>query len=686
MRVLLVGPDLESNLSLRYLASSLRSAGHVPEIATFDSAEDTAGVVRRAEGAGLVGLSMCFQVRASEFLTLARALKAAEPQRPVIAGGHFASCAAAELLAHHPELDLVVIHDGEQAIVELANLGPRLLTGAAGLKGVAVRIDGRPTLTSARRALADLDQLPVPDRSGPARLIAGVPTAYLMGSRGCVKSCDYCCITTLHRLAPGRRFRQRAPEKVADEVAALYHQRGVRQFVFHDDNFLVPSYAHNAARVECLDAALGSRGVRDIGLVLKCSPGDADRRILTRLKQMGLLRIYMGIESGTQCGLDAIGRRQTVAEATRALELCEELDLSSQYTLIIFHPEATPESMLADLDFARRHPEHPLNYCRAEVYAGTPLERRLLANGRAVGSFMGRVYRYTDPRVERIWELGRDLFAGRCWGQDEILGHAIRLDHQIAVVRHFYEGAAVERLVRSFREVQTELNLETADLFRDLVLTCAGAPGSRLSPSGRVLAELTGRERKGRQLLRVRLCELRSAVDRCTRAALPPALRPKSPPERKHRLHLAVPRHAAAVAVALGLAGCLRGTQTAEQCGSHDAGVDAGVERPVLDEGISEAAPPPMLEYGVVQRVIGRGHAALSKCFLEHEADLPSIEGQVMVTFTIDDLGQVTEASTDMKNKPVGKCLEAQVKKLRFPSKRYTRTKLTLPLGYKKEK
>lgn len=599
MRVLLVGPDLESNLSLRYLASSLQAAGHQPRIATFDELSDAPRVLAAAADAELIGLSMCFQVRAREFLELAEQLKAAAPHRPIIAGGHFASCAATELLAHHPALDVIVIHEGEQAIVELANLGPRLVSGAAALTGVAVRTQQGAVLTKARPILDDLDVLPEPDRAGPARLVAGVPTAYLMGSRGCVNACDYCCITTLHRLAPGKRFRQRSPEKVAGEMAALFHQRGVRQFVFHDDNFLVPSYAHNHARIERLATALGRNQVKDIALVLKCSPQDAEPRILSRLKELGLIRIFMGIESGTQCGLDAIGRKQTVAEAERALTLCEELDLSSQYTLITFHPEATPESMLEDLAFARRHPAHPLNYCRAEVYAGTPLEKRLLDSGRAIGDFMGRVYEYSDPRVERVWDLGKDLFAGRCWGHDELLGQAIRLDHQVTVLRHFYEGAAVKRVVRAWSELQVELNLDTVELFSELVQRCA-IPDSRID-----VKDLERRERRSREALLNRLCALRTDLEACTRVALPASVRP---PAKKKAFRSVAPRHAAAVAVALGLtyaplaAAQDGGKKPPVVPGNRKAGKkspDAGTLLPPEpkpwrdDHGVAEAAPPP---------------------------------------------------------------------------------------------
>ncbi|MGB8932113.1 MAG: cobalamin-dependent protein [Anaeromyxobacteraceae bacterium] len=314
MRVLLVGPDLEANLSLLYLSSSLRAAGHEPAIAHFNCREDAPSVVDAARGADLVGLSMCFQVRAGEFLALAEALKQDAPGRPVVAGGHHASCAAVELLEHHPALDAIALHEGEDSLAELAGLGGELVRRAGEVAGVAHRRGGRVVFSAPRPIREELDSLPRPDRSGPARLLCGVPTAYLMGSRGCVSDCDYCCITTLHRLVTGPRFRQRSPEDVADEMAELYHRRGVRQFVFHDDNFLVPSQAHNRERIDAIDAALKARAVGDVGLVLKCSPRDADRATLARLRDMGLLRLFMGIESASACGLASIGRRQTVEQ------------------------------------------------------------------------------------------------------------------------------------------------------------------------------------------------------------------------------------------------------------------------------------------------------------------------------------------------------------------------------------
>ena len=82
MRVALVGPDLEENLSIRYLSSSLQAKGHQAVIVTFDTAEDHDEALAAADDTDMVALSMCYQVRAPEFLRLAAASSQdARPER-----------------------------------------------------------------------------------------------------------------------------------------------------------------------------------------------------------------------------------------------------------------------------------------------------------------------------------------------------------------------------------------------------------------------------------------------------------------------------------------------------------------------------------------------------------------------------------------------------------------------------
>src|SRR5262249_18207434 len=94
MRVLLAGPAFEQNLSIRYLASSVQAKRHQAPLAVFNSADDVETVAGLAGEADIVGLSVCFQSRAQEFLTLARRIKQLHPEKLIVAGGHYASCSA----------------------------------------------------------------------------------------------------------------------------------------------------------------------------------------------------------------------------------------------------------------------------------------------------------------------------------------------------------------------------------------------------------------------------------------------------------------------------------------------------------------------------------------------------------------------------------------------------------------
>ncbi len=120
MRVLLAGPDFEENLSLRYLASALVAAGHEALLVPFNDAEDITRVVLLARDFDLIGLSLTFQVRAREFLSLAAALKADRPT-PIVVGGHFASCAADDLLLACGAMDVIVLHEGEASLCAIAD-------------------------------------------------------------------------------------------------------------------------------------------------------------------------------------------------------------------------------------------------------------------------------------------------------------------------------------------------------------------------------------------------------------------------------------------------------------------------------------------------------------------------------------------------------------------------------------
>ena len=546
MQVALVGPDFEENLSLRYLASSLRRAGHCPTLIAFNDTQDADRAAQAARGFALVGLSICFQARAREFLALASRLKRENPAMVIVAGGHFASCAADEILGDNPAIDAIVIHEGEQAIVELADLCQAKPVSFQAVRGLVYRgSDGAIVRTQPRPAERDLDSLPEPDRSGPTPLCAGIPTAYMLGSRGCVGACTYCCISTLHRLAPGPSFRQRSTEALADEMSRLFHDKAVRHFVFHDDNFLSPSLSANHRRLDALEKALLGHDVKGIAFTIKCRPCDLDPTVMAKLRAMGLIRVFLGIETATTQGLACLGRGHTLAEGERALRLCDDHGVSGQFNILMFHPAATLATVRSDLAFMRRHAHNPLNFCRVEIYAGTPLEQRMLAEGRAVGNYLGRSYSLGDAMADRAWMLAARVFRERCWSTGSLMQMAIGLDHLAALVERCHRARWTHGFRRDVDRWLTDVNAGLLTLLDRIVDQAEQLPTSAdLSTDlERWAAPIRSQEQQERNLLLDRYLELRRELhrhDSKTDARSAPSWL----------------RYAAAVALATGAGGC----------------------------------------------------------------------------------------------------------------------------------
>ncbi|WNG49604.1 protein kinase [Archangium minus] len=90
------------------------------------------------------------------------------------------------------------------------------------------------------------------------------------------------------------------------------------------------------------------------------------------------------------------------------------------------------------------------------------------------------------------------------------------------------------------------------------------------------------------------------------------------------------------------------------------------------------------LEAADIQRVVSRNRARIMTCFEQYKRDLPADEGDVQVRFTIYSSGKADAATQGpLAKRPVGRCLEKQVERLRFPAHRDKEVTVVLPFGYR---
>jgi anaerobic magnesium-protoporphyrin IX monomethyl ester cyclase len=437
--ILLVGAEFEENLSLRYLAAAVGEDGEESVLLPFNHTGQAADIVRQVIAADplLVGISIPFQVRAREFLDLATALRAAGYRGHVVAGGHFATFEYENILRDFPAVDSVVRHEGEATLREICR---RLRLGepVAGLPGAVTRAPEGGIVDGGKRQLPPLDTLPFPIRLGAPHQVMGVKVSPIVGSRGCYADCSFCCIFAYAENADGARYRRRSPENIFEEMRREYVERGARLFVFQDDNFFVPAVAKNLERYRRLGELLDGAGMRDIGLVIKCRPNDVVPELFQLLKSIGVIRAYVGIETNSDEGVVSLNRRITPEDNRRALAVLRALDLYYSYNVLIFDPEATLEGVRRNLDFMEEFGDVPFNFCRAEVYAGTPLKQILESQGRLRGDYFAWGYEMREPRVELLFRIAMTAFAGRNFKHDGVanLNLGIRFDNE--VTRRFF--------------------------------------------------------------------------------------------------------------------------------------------------------------------------------------------------------------------------------------------------------
>jgi radical SAM superfamily enzyme YgiQ (UPF0313 family) len=455
--VALVGAEYEENLSLRYLAAALEPAGFRAEIVPFGDETSSGAIADRVLALHplVVGVSLPFQLRARPLLAVATELRTRGYRGHVCVGGHFATFEYANLLRDFPAIDSVVRHEGEDTFRELCVVvreggtpGPR--------PGLVVRGPEGP-LVGPARLLPSLDELPFPDRRGDPHDVLGVPTAPIIGSRGCYADCSFCCIYAYAENARGPRYRRRSPEDIVREMKLERDRRGVRLFVFHDDNFFLPHRPTNLKRYRRLAELLRVEGLDDIALVLKCRPNDVDPELFRLLKSMGVIRAYVGIETNSDEGIVSLNRRITSADNRRALRVLQELDVYCSFNVLIFDPEATLSGIDANLDFMEEMADRPFNFCRAEVYAGTPLQQLLGSEGRLRGDYFAWGYEMREPRVELLFRIASTAFAARNFKPDGVhnLNMGIRFDNE--AMRFFYplawDAEWQARLVELSRDV-----------------------------------------------------------------------------------------------------------------------------------------------------------------------------------------------------------------------------------------
>lgn len=283
----------------------------------------------------------------------------------------------------------------------------------------------------------------------------------MVTSRGCWhSSCLYCCIGAFHSKKHGEKFALRTPENVAEELAGLYRNRRVRLFQFHDDNFMLPTREATLERLERLKEAFQKKGVetRKIALLIKARPDTIDGKVAHALRELGAVGVFMGIENASETGLKALIRGASLRDVERALAALDENGMIATYNLLMFHPNATLDEINQNIEFASNHRRLPFDFGRAEVVAGSPLERMLAKGGGLKGTWPNWDYCIKDPAVERMFRINQMTFRKKSSRYGRLAEASIAMAYQAYTARRIHSGSASEEIAQEALDLIEDIN------------------------------------------------------------------------------------------------------------------------------------------------------------------------------------------------------------------------------------
>lgn len=425
MRVLLIYPDVLHErvnredvsvppIGIFYVGALLRKNGHDAEILNGPDFRDRPGELEQfmeAWGPDLIGFSVLNANRWGA-IDLARAARRRNPRVRIVFGGIGATFLWDMLLKTVPDLDYVVLGEGERTFLELVQIlekGDE--TGPGRIRGLGYLKDGNPHRTEDAPLLQDLDSLP-----DPAEYFT---FSHVAATRGCSMNCAFCGSPRFW----GQRVRAHSPVYFVNQLELL-NRKGVGFFYFSDDTFTA-----DRSRVVEISRLILEKGLQ-ISWFAIARVDHVDEGMLRWMRRAGCIQISYGVESGSKRirrRLNKPLRRETIKKAfagtTRA-------GILPRAYFIYGCPGETEDSIRETRELIREIRPIAAIFYILELFPGTALyeemrERGLVSDDVWKERMESIPYFEMDASMnaDRVLEWGRELREGfyrdlSCFVQD----------------------------------------------------------------------------------------------------------------------------------------------------------------------------------------------------------------------------------------------------------------------------
>ena len=351
MRIAIIAPPypLEEMpsppLGVTYVAAAFEAAG--AEVKIFDyivCAYTKENLEKQLEAfqPDVVGAT-CVTMNFYKAQQILHDVKNYNPEIITMMGGPHVSFTAIDTLKQYPEIDLIVVGEGEDTIAELTPV-LKQKNKWQNIRGIVYHSGNEIIITGKRDFITDIDRIPSPSRHllPISRYRAlGFPVSLITG-RGCPYSCIFC----LGRKMVGSKVRRRNSKLVLDEIETIIGY-GFDRINIADDLF-----TSDKERVKEICEGIKERSLKFVWSAF-ARVDTVTPEVFDLMVQAGCDSVSFGVETGNPEMLKRIKKGIKLEQVYSAVKMCQQAGMIAHASFIIGLPGETKDTLRESDDFAK---------------------------------------------------------------------------------------------------------------------------------------------------------------------------------------------------------------------------------------------------------------------------------------------------------------------------------------------
>ncbi len=356
-------------LGIAYIAAVLEKNGYNVKIVDLNLNPDE--VIPDADIYGITVTTPLIY----EAFNLSRYLK--KNNNFIVLGGPHPTCLPDESLKEE-NINFVIRGEGEYPFLKLVKTIESGDEKFDEIKGLSYKKNKEIIHNEQNEFIENLDELPFPSYhlfknikaySHPQPLIGWrKPVVNIITSRGCPYNCSFCYKGTF-----SRKWRARSAENIADEWEYLIKEFKIKELAIQDDCF-------NLDIKRCIKLA---DIIIEKNLKLPWSLPNGMRAdfinedLVLKLKESGLYRTAIGVESGDQEVLNDIGKNIKLTDIESAMRILKKFKIQTITFFVMGNFLDTEKTLQESINFAKKINPTFAQFSMATPFPGTRLYNKV---------------------------------------------------------------------------------------------------------------------------------------------------------------------------------------------------------------------------------------------------------------------------------------------------------------------